>query len=121
MSAESEPTPAPARLPLWMHVAGWYGTVAIIAAYAGLSWGWLEEGTLYPALHRLERHGWLKADWGTSENGRRARFYSLTQAGRRERTRRTESWSRFSTAMSRVLGGASAVVSGEATPLGGRP
>lgn len=66
----------------------------------------LEEGTLYPALHRLERHGWLEASWGTSENGRRARFYALTQAGKKERLRRSRSWSRFAGAMDRVLGSA---------------
>ena len=64
----------------------------------------VEEGTLYPALHRLERHGWLKASWGASENGRRARFYALTAAGRRERQRRARSWSRFCGAVERVLG-----------------
>ena len=79
----------------------------------------LEEGTLYPALHRLERKGWLTAEWGTSENGRRARFYALTQSGRRERSRRTASWSRFSDAMDRVLGGSDASRPAPGTTTGG--
>ena len=64
----------------------------------------IEDGSLYPALYRLERKGWLEATWGTSENGRRARFYALTQAGRKERQRRARSWKRFSGAVARLLG-----------------
>lgn len=61
------------------------------------------QGSLYPALHRLERQGWIKAEWGISELGRRARFYSLTARGRKQLEIETETWSRFSAAIGQVL------------------
>jgi PadR family transcriptional regulator, regulatory protein PadR len=63
----------------------------------------IEEGTLYPALHRLEDRGWVEAEWGLSENNRRAKFYSLTVRGRAELTRRLGEWGRFTAAVDRVL------------------
>jgi PadR family transcriptional regulator, regulatory protein PadR len=63
----------------------------------------IEEGTLYPALYRLERRGWVTAEWGTSELGRRAKFYRLTRRGEMELRRETQEWARFSAAVSRVL------------------
>jgi transcriptional regulator len=61
------------------------------------------QGSLYPALHRLEDQGWIEAEWGTSENQRRARFYRLTPAGRRQLTREKESWDTFVAAVARIL------------------
>jgi transcriptional regulator len=63
----------------------------------------VEEGALYPALHRLELRGWLSSEWGTSENNRRAKFYALTAAGRRALGAETATWNRLSGAMARVL------------------
>ena len=63
----------------------------------------VEEGALYPALHRLELKGLLKAEWGTSENNRRAKFYALTAAGRKYLTVETEHWGRMTSAIARVL------------------
>ncbi len=63
----------------------------------------IEEGSLYPALYRLEKRGWIEPEWGTSELGRRAKFYRLTARGRAELRRETEEWARFSAAVSRVL------------------
>jgi transcriptional regulator len=63
----------------------------------------VHQGSLYPALHRLERQGWIAASWGASENNRRAKFYELTAAGRRQLERETASWERLSEAVSRVL------------------
>ena len=63
----------------------------------------VNQGSLYPALHRLEHQGWIQAEWGVSELGRRARFYRLTAAGRKQLSRETESWTRFAAAMGRVL------------------
>jgi transcriptional regulator len=63
----------------------------------------IEEGALYPALHRLERRGFVDAEWGLSENNRRARYYRLTPAGADHLREETESWTRFSTAVGRVL------------------
>ena len=63
----------------------------------------VEEGSLYPALYRMERKGWIEADWGTSELGRRAKFYRLTALGRRQLSAQTADWSRFAAAVSRVL------------------
>ncbi len=65
----------------------------------------IEEGTLYPSLHRLEDRGWIAAEWGLSENNRRAKFYRLTPQGRRELTERTANWQRFSLAVNGVLRG----------------
>ena len=63
----------------------------------------VEQGSLYPALYRLEERGWIKAEWGISENNRRARFYQLTAAGRKQLTTETEDWRRVSTAINLVL------------------
>src|SRR4029079_14008019 len=63
----------------------------------------VEEGSLYPALYRLERRGWVEAEWGTSELGRRAKLYSLTEAGRTQLTAETETWRRFSVGVSKIL------------------
>ena len=63
----------------------------------------VQQGSLYPALQRLERAGWISAEWGTSENNRRARFYSLTKAGRRHLEREQADWERLSTAIALVL------------------
>jgi PadR family transcriptional regulator len=63
----------------------------------------VNQGSLYPALHRLEHRGWIKAEWGVSELGRRARFYSLTTAGRKQLDVETENWGRLSAAIARVL------------------
>jgi transcriptional regulator len=61
------------------------------------------EGTLYPALHRLEERGWIKARWGVSENNRRAKFYSLTAKGRERLEVETESWRRYAAAVAAAL------------------
>jgi transcriptional regulator len=63
----------------------------------------VSDGALYPALHKLELAGWITADWKTSELGRRAKFYSLTRAGRRRLEHETQHWYRVSTAITRVL------------------
>ncbi len=63
----------------------------------------VNQGSLYPALHRLEHQGWIKAEWGVSELGRRARFYRLTQSGRKQLELETEDWERLSAAIGRVL------------------
>ena len=64
----------------------------------------VEQGSLYPALHRLEARGWLSSAWGTSENNRRAKFYKLTRAGRRQLAVETERWRDVVSAISRILG-----------------
>ena len=63
----------------------------------------VEEGALYPALHRLEVRGWLKAEWGTSDNNRRAKFYRLTALGRRELDNEAQYWYRVAAAVTRVM------------------
>jgi len=63
----------------------------------------IEDGSLYPALYRLERRGWIAADWGLSELGRRARFYRLTRQGRAQLTVETREWAIFSAFVTRVL------------------
>ena len=63
----------------------------------------LEEGALYPALHRMEHRGWITAEWGVSENNRRAKYYRLTTLGRRALRERTESWQRLVLAVGKVL------------------
>ena len=63
----------------------------------------IEEGSLYPALHRLEKRGWIDATWGLSENNRRAKYYRLTNRGRHELRSETSSWAIFSGAVSVVL------------------
>jgi transcriptional regulator len=61
------------------------------------------QGSLYPALHRLEHEGWIKAEWGVSELGRRARFYRLTGSGRKQLQQETENWARLTAAIGKVL------------------
>ena len=63
----------------------------------------VEEGSLYPALHRMEQQGWLKAEWGLTEKNREARFYSLTAKGRRQLAVEEDSWARFTEGVGRVL------------------
>jgi PadR family transcriptional regulator PadR len=63
----------------------------------------LNQGTLYPALLRLEQKGWITSEWGESENKRRARFYSLTKAGKKQLREETADWERFAGVMQRVL------------------
>jgi PadR family transcriptional regulator PadR len=63
----------------------------------------VNQGSLYPALHRLEHRGWIKATWGISELGRRARFYELTTAGRKQLEVEKENWARLTTAIGRIL------------------
>ena len=64
----------------------------------------VQQGSLYPALHRLERRGWVKARWGTSENSRRAKYYELTQRGRRQLEAETEAWEKLAVAVAQILG-----------------
>ena len=64
----------------------------------------IQQGSLYPALHRLERRGWIKAHWGTSDNNRRAKYYELTKSGRRQLATEKESWERLTAAVAQVLG-----------------
>src|SRR5436190_12852759 len=64
----------------------------------------LNQGTIYPALLRLEQKGWIRSDWGTSENNRRARFYSITRAGRKQLLTEADSWARTVEMMQRLLG-----------------
>jgi PadR family transcriptional regulator, regulatory protein PadR len=66
----------------------------------------LNQGTLYPALMRLEQRGWIRSKWGVSENNRRARFYALTKAGRKQLAVETESWERMASMIARLLEGA---------------
>lgn len=63
----------------------------------------VSDGSLYPALHKLENEGWIKAEWKTTENNRRAKFYSLTRPGRKQLERESENWGRLSTAISQVV------------------
>ena len=63
----------------------------------------VDEGALYPALHRLERRGWIESEWGLSENNRRAKYYKLTADGRKELRAEASTWSVFSQAVSKVL------------------
>ena len=63
----------------------------------------VEEGSLYPALHRMEQAGWIRGRWGTTEKNRQARFYAITAAGRRQLAQERESWERLTDGVSRVL------------------
>jgi len=63
----------------------------------------VQQGSLYPALHRLERRGWIKAKWGTSDNNRRAKYYELTRAGRRQLEEQREAWEKLTAAVGQVL------------------
>ena len=64
----------------------------------------VEEGSLYPALHRMEQEGWVRADWGKTEKNRDARFYSLTASGRKQLALEEENWARLTTGVARVIG-----------------
>ena len=66
----------------------------------------IQQGSLYPALHRLERRGWIKAKWGTSDNNRRAKYYELTKAGATQLEHETEAWRKLTAAVQQVLEGA---------------
>lgn len=68
----------------------------------------IEEGSLYPALHRMERHGWIEAEWGVSDTGRRAKYYSLTKDGRGRLKAARGAWERMTGAIGLVLGGRAA-------------
>ncbi len=63
----------------------------------------IEEGSLYPALHRLVKRGWIKSEWGLSENNRKAKYYTLTKAGRRQLESEATDWARLSEAITRVM------------------
>jgi PadR family transcriptional regulator, regulatory protein PadR len=63
----------------------------------------VQQGSLYPALHRLERRGWIKAHWGTSENNRRAKYYELTPAGRKQLDTEKDSWRKLTAAIAQIL------------------
>ena len=63
----------------------------------------IDDGALYPALHRLERRGWITSEWGVSENNRRAKYYQLTLEGRRQLRRELSSWARFSAAVTKIV------------------
>ncbi len=63
----------------------------------------VQQGSLYPALHRLERRGWIKARWGASDNNRRAKFYELTRSGRKQLEAEADAWRKLATAVAQVL------------------
>jgi len=63
----------------------------------------IEDGSLYPALYRMEERGWITSDWGVSENNRRAKFYKLTRAGRKQLEAESVNWERISQAITRIL------------------
>jgi transcriptional regulator len=63
----------------------------------------IEEGALYPALHRMQKRGWIEAEWGLSENNRKAKYYQLTAAGRRELGVEASTWGRYSAAVAKIL------------------
>ena len=63
----------------------------------------VNQGSLYPALHRLEDQGWIESEWGTSDNNRRAKFYRLTATGKKQLGRETETWQHFATAVQWIL------------------
>lgn len=64
----------------------------------------VNQGSLYPALHRLEEQGWIEANWATSENNRQAKYYALTRLGRKQLAEETENWQRLAGAVGRILG-----------------
>jgi PadR family transcriptional regulator PadR len=63
----------------------------------------IQQGSMYPALHRLERRGWIKAKWGTSDNNRRAKYYELTAAGKKQLAVETDSWQKMTAAVTQIL------------------
>jgi PadR family transcriptional regulator PadR len=63
----------------------------------------VDEGSLYPALYRMQKRGWLKSEWGRSENNRRARYYAMTAAGRKHLASTASTWARFSDAVTRAM------------------
>jgi transcriptional regulator len=63
----------------------------------------VQQGSLYPALHRLERKGWIRAKWGTSDNNRKAKYYELTRSGRRQLDDGSESWQKLTLAVGQIL------------------
>jgi transcriptional regulator len=63
----------------------------------------VNQGSLYPALYRLEQQGWIESEWGNSENNRQAKFYKLTRSGRRQLAEETENWERLSSAVAQIL------------------
>ena len=79
-----------------------YGITQAIRANSGEALQ-VETGSLYPALHRLERRGWVKARWGASENNRRAKYYELTAAGRKQLDREQSAWNKLAAAVAQVL------------------
>ena len=79
-----------------------YGVAELIRMRSGEALN-VEEGALYPALHRLERRGWLESEWGVSENNRRAKYYRLTGAGRAQLRASTQNWLAYADAVTRVL------------------
>jgi PadR family transcriptional regulator, regulatory protein PadR len=64
----------------------------------------IQQGSLYPALHRLERRGWIKAQWGVSDNNRKAKYYELTRRGQKQLEAETETWRKLTSAVAQVLG-----------------
>ena len=79
-----------------------YGITVHIQQIAGETLR-VEEGSLYPALHRMAQEGWIRAEWGTSENNRRARYYSITAAGRKQLAAEEQRWAELTAAVGRVL------------------
>ncbi|MEO7360900.1 MAG: PadR family transcriptional regulator [Gemmatimonadaceae bacterium] len=79
----------------------------------------IEEGSLYPALHRLEQKGWLAAEWGISENNRKAKYYRLTTVGRRQLTAELTRWSRYTAAIGLIIAASGATPNG-ATSAGAK-
>lgn len=79
-----------------------YGVLLRIEQISGGNLG-IEQGALYPALFRLEKKGWIESEWGTSDNNRRAKFYTLTPAGRKQLQQELQSWTRLAEAMALAL------------------
>ena len=79
-----------------------YGITVHIQSVAGEALK-VEEGSLYPALHRMAQEGWISAKWGASENNRRARYYSITAAGRKQLAREEQRWGELTEAVARIL------------------
>lgn len=79
-----------------------YGITCHIQSLAGEALR-VEEGSLYPALHRMAQEGWISSEWGASENNRRARFYSITRAGRKQLAAEEHRWNELTAAVARVI------------------